>query len=131
MFLQPAPFLIDCSIMPKSSLSTAAVTASNLNQNVPPRSAPHPPVQAQIRHKRFPPYGLPQHLFRFGLELENAPRRSGHRSLHFDLCSLPFEELTQNQTQKTIPLNVTCELFLLPLSTQKVAGFDSTITGWF
>jgi hypothetical protein len=37
-----------------------------------------------------------------------------------------------NQMQITIPQNVTCQAFLMPLSTKKkVAGFDSTITGWF
>src|SRR6516225_5375179 len=40
--------------------STVAATDFNPKQNaLPPRSAPHRPAPVQIRHKRFPPYGLP------------------------------------------------------------------------
>jgi hypothetical protein len=47
------------------------------------------------------------------------------------ICVRSLQGAHTNQTQKTIPLNVICQLFSLPLSTKKVAGFDSTITGWF
>jgi hypothetical protein len=47
------------------------------------------------------------------------------------ICVRPLSELTQIKRKKTIPLNVTCQLLLMPSSIQKVAGFDSTITGWF
>ena len=47
-------------IMLRSLPSTVAATDSNPKQNaVPPRSAPHSPVQVQIRHKRPLPTGCP------------------------------------------------------------------------
>jgi DNA replication protein DnaC len=58
MFLPPARSSTACCIMPKSSPSTVAVTDSSPKLNAAlPQSAPQPPVQAQIRHKRCLPTG--------------------------------------------------------------------------
>jgi hypothetical protein len=61
-------------------------------------NAPLQRVQAPIRHKQAPPYGLPSHLFRFYLELASAPPRSGHWVL-FLMIVRSFLAL-KNQKQK-------------------------------
>src|SRR5271169_1337511 len=62
-----------------------------------------------------------RHLFRFGLDLENAQRRAGHCNLHFDPCSLVPRSHKSNAN--TIPQNVTCQSFRMPLSTQNSGRF--------
>jgi len=56
----PAASAILDRLLPKSSPSTVAVTDCSPRPNVAlPQSAPHPPVQAQSRHKRYLPTGFP------------------------------------------------------------------------
>jgi hypothetical protein len=62
--------------------------------------------------------------------LEHAPRRAGRCNLHFDSV-LARSSLTQIkcklQSHKTLLANP----FGCPYLLKIVAGFDSTITGWF
>ena len=73
-------------------------------------NAPLQRVQAQIRHKQAPPYGLPSHLFRFDLELASAPPRRGHWVL-FLMIVRSFLAL-KNQKQRVPENRVYSELRL-------------------
>ena len=66
-----------------------------------PASAPLQQVQAQIRHKQGPHYGLPPHLFRFELELASAPALRGDCIL-LSIISLARSSLTKIKKQNAL-----------------------------
>ena len=88
MSLRPVLSSIACFITPKSSQSTDAVTGSSPKLNAsPPRSAPHPRVPVQIRHKRHLPTGCPPFI-PFWPRSRECSAQNQSLFFAFDWCSL-------------------------------------------